>query len=324
MSPFEITRHQYAQDNILQSYDLFIPEVDSSNKVEPNRPKYWILYIHGGYFRDPKTNSSSFNTTLHQLVQENKYANVRPHIAGYASINYRLSAHPAYPQDESRVPNYELRNARWPEHIHDVLSAIAHLQSRYNFGNQYLLVGHSVGATMAVLSILLSHQTVNNHIFPQIHPPTAILGVCGIYDFPHLHTTFPDYESLTRNAIPNPADDTIASPALYSADEFETRWTIESNTKTKPKRHLILAHSRTDGLVDWSQVERMNSVFTSSAKPPSSSSTATTSSSSSPPSSHESQINVRIVEISGAHDEIWERGTELTRVIVEGINLVTT
>ena len=41
---FETERHQYAQDNLLQSYEVYVPE----NGSEPDEPesfddKYWVM-----------------------------------------------------------------------------------------------------------------------------------------------------------------------------------------------------------------------------------------------------------------------------------------
>ncbi|KAL2397051.1 hypothetical protein ABEF95_002223 [Exophiala dermatitidis] len=454
-----ITRHQYAMDNILQSYEIYIPEADTSHhgRRHSNAPKqkYWVLYVHGGYFRDPSVTSASFYPALSQLVYSSDHhhlhlphihnpfehqrhhededgpehvnnpfsdprhrhgelddshdsdtedghgdEDIRPYIAGYASINYRLSPHhQKAPQDPTKTPKYELRDARWPDHIHDVVQAIAHLQQKYGFGENYLLVGHSVGATMAVLSTLSrgrtfttgtkaenvasatahggksgkgrrirfgkskkgnsetknddkesngngngighsdsdrssnssgdEHAASTSSSFADIDPPLAVLGVSGIYDFEHLHKTFPSYIELTRNAITNPEDFALASPARYSADEYAELWvgggaetrlpseggngsasgpqTDRQQGRRTPARSraLILAHSHNDGLVDWSQVEAMERVFTKDKTHGSS-----------------NKISVETLEIKGQHNDIWEQGTELARAIRHGVRVM--
>lgn len=273
----KITRHQYAQDNILQSYDVYTPE---------NVPDqgYWIIYIHGGYFRDPSVTSTSFLPALSQLVSSSVAGDA---VAGYASVNYRLSKNERFPQDPNTTPKYELRDATWPEPLQDVRAAIVQLQRRYSF-IKYLLVGHSVGATMALLLSTLGNnsQTGGSH---EIVPPTAFLGVCGIYDFDALHRSFPSYVELTRNAIPNAQDQQTASPARHAASEFGVK-------------AVVLAHSRDDGLVDWKQVEIMRDVFAETANDDKS-----------------AAVSVRVVEIHGKHNKIWEEGTELARAIREAL-----
>ncbi len=309
----DITRHQYAQDNILQSYEVYIPESDDKHQGDSIGQKYWIIYVHGGYFRDPAVTSSSFYSALELLATEkqhhqnifkhdvnSKSAGVKPHIAGYASINYRLSPHSdKSPQDPKTTPAYELRNAKWPEHIYDTLAAIAHLQKKHGFGERYLLVGHSVGATMVLLSALAAQKapfsTTTGVEMPPIEPPIAILGVSGIYDFPLIHEVFPEYVGMTRNAIPNEEDDVLASPAKYAAQDYVSAWTAD---KTK-RRALVIAQSRDDGLVDWKQVQAMEDVFKG-----------------------ESAIETRVIEMKGQHNEIWEKGTELARVIAEAVGVM--
>ncbi|EHY53845.1 Kynurenine formamidase [Exophiala dermatitidis] len=451
-----ITRHQYAMDNILQSYEIYIPEADTSHhgRRHSNAPKqkYWVVYIHGGYFRDPSVTSASFYPALSQLVYSSDHhhlhlphihnpfehqrhhededgqehvtnpfsdprhrygelhdshdsdiedghddEDIRPYIAGYASINYRLSPHhQKAPQDPTKTPKYELRDARWPDHIHDVVQAIAHLQQKYGFGENYLLVGHSVGATMAVLSTLSrgktftsgtkaasatpaqggksskgrrkirfgkakkgntesknddkgsngtsdsdrssnssgdEHPASTSSSFADIDPPLAVLGVSGIYDFEYLHKTFPSYIELTRNAIPNSEDFALASPAWYSADEYAELWAgggagtgtklpSEAGSGNGPQtdrrqgrrtqaqsRALILAHSHDDGLVDWSQVEAMERVFTPRGN------TVTD-------DGNDNKISVETLEIKGQHNDIWEQGTELARAIRHGVRVM--
>ncbi|EXJ57098.1 hypothetical protein A1O7_07442 [Cladophialophora yegresii CBS 114405] len=308
-----ITRHQYAQDNILQSYELYIPEHDQTHLADAKGNKYWVIYIHGGYFRDPYVSSSSFYPALGILASEKDHghdpkdngqqfqaSDITPYIAGYATVNYRLSAHmQKAPQDPDTTPTYELRNAKWPEHIYDVLAAIAHLQNKYAFGERYLLVGHSVGATMGLLSVLAAEKapfsTISGLEMPTIEPPMAILGVSGIYDFPRLHESVPDYVGLTRNAIHSEADVALASPAKYTERDYVHTWTGGG----KKKRALVIAHSRDDGWVDWKQPEAMESVLKS-----------------------QPAINVRVCEMKGQHNDIWEKGTELARVVVEAVGVM--
>ncbi|KIW83528.1 hypothetical protein Z517_02773 [Fonsecaea pedrosoi CBS 271.37] len=311
----DMKRHQYALDNILQSYELYIPELDQSHLAGASGKKFWVVFVHGGYFRDPTVTSSSFYPALDYLVSgkgnghrhlhnplkhDEHVPAVAPYIAGYASLNYRLSPHQdKAPQDPNKTPAYELRNAKWPDHIHDVLTAIAHLQNKYGFGERYLLVGHSVGATMAMLSTIAAHRSFSkgdSSELPKIEPPMAVLGVSGIYDYPLIHESFSDYIGLTRNAIPNEADDVLASPARYNAKDYVDGWAA-AGTK---KRVLVIAHSKDDGWVDWKQVEAMQKVFAGS----------------------ESAINCTVIELKGQHNDIWEKGTELARAIAQTVDIM--
>lgn len=292
------------------------------------QPKYWILYLHGGYFRDPNVSASSFHPALAQLINPHSPSphirEIQPHIAGYASINYRLAPHKLHPQRDD-VPRYERREAQWPEMQDDVSSAIAWLQGRYGFGERYLLVGHSVGATMGVLTCLRPPQQDRTQQQIPIPKPLAVLGICGIYDFPALHRHWgAEYEALTRNAGIKESMYQDVSPAHYSVKEFENRWARGR------KRWLILAQSRGDDRVEWAQVEGMAGVFEGESD---SEREARGSAESARGAGGEirrngagegqievqglpeSNVLVDVVEVQGKHDEVWKKGGEVAKVV---------
>ena len=44
LSTFETERHQYAQDNLLQSYDVYVPDHGSdSDEAGSMNDKYWVM-----------------------------------------------------------------------------------------------------------------------------------------------------------------------------------------------------------------------------------------------------------------------------------------
>lgn len=223
-------------------------------------------------------------------------------IAGFASLNYRLSAHPDYPQDTDKTSSYELRNAKHPDHINDVLTAIGVLQKKYGFGERYLLVGHSVGATMAFQVALGQNVPWNPATAVEtersVEPPAALLGVEGIYDFPLIVRTVPEevrdkYLTPTEGAFgKNESVWLAASPAQYSAEAYARSWAGEH-------RLVIVAHSREDELVDWEQVRAIGKVF--------------------PPVAQGDRIKFKVLELRGKHHQVWEKGEELARAIAEAI-----
>lgn len=283
-----IRRHQYASDNILQSYDVLVPPQEPST-----RP--WIIYIHGGYFRDPKVDSTSLKPAISLIEESPAHDKLRSQIGGYASLNYRLSPHPGHPQDPSSTPSYTLNAARWPNHIDDVIAALQHLQDHYPASRNYVLVGHSVGTTLAFLAVLRSAAA-------NVAPPAAVVGTSGIYDFVSIHKTNPDYESLTKNAM-TPEQYREASPALYAAEDYDQRWGLAHETMedglSKSNRVVLLAHSRDDGLVVWDQMDEMYGVLASSSK-----------------------LQIARLELHGKHDEIWKNGAELVRAIKKVIEML--
>lgn len=105
----------------------------------------FIVYIHGGAWRDPAIDATSF-AKLESLLL--KHESIK-HVAGLASMNYRLSPYPSHPTDPSN-PADPARNVKHPDHINDVLAAILYLQDKYCFEERYILVGHSCGATLAM------------------------------------------------------------------------------------------------------------------------------------------------------------------------------
>lgn len=287
-----MTRHQYASDNIMQSYDILIPERAASDSTSPdaaNEEQYWIVYVHGGYFRDPKVDSTSFKPTI-SILESIPASSDRVKISGYCSINYRLSSHPGHPQSPS-TPAYTLNNARWPAQPSDILRALSHLQSHHSAAKKYILVGHSVGATLSFLAAL---QTADKKSNISVAPPAAVVGVSGIYDFPAIHESNPEYEDMTKNAMEAKYYEE-ASPACYDVATYTKKWTVKDG-----ERVVVLAHSRDDGLVGWDQIEEMQKVFEG-----------------------QPGFNTKLVELKGIHNGIWEKGAELARAITETLEMMS-
>jgi len=305
--PSDISKHHYANANTLQSYTVHIPCPDAS-QLSDDSPKYFLIFIHGGYYRDPIVDASSFNNPLSLLLNSPLCAFTRAHISGYASINYRLSPHPDYPQDPSQTSDYELCNAAHPEHIEDVVTAIADLQRRYGFGNRYILMGHSVGATLALQAVICrqvpwsppaaeSDTTFEPAL--RIQPPTAIIGLNGIYSFPLIHSTNPEYEPITSNALgPDPEVHKAASPASYPPSAFAPPCSAGT---AHGLRHIVLAASHDDQLVPWDQVECMRDVFADDG---------------------ETDVEVRVVEVKGDHNDCWREGDDVAWVVSLTVKVV--
>ncbi|ORY70476.1 Alpha/Beta hydrolase protein [Pseudomassariella vexata] len=199
--------------NVLQTYDVYIPQ--GKQDENPSCETYWLVYIHGGYYRDFSVNSTSVQPSIEVLESRNitDFNNTIEKVAGVASLNYRLSALPGV-QDPSTTPENKLQTARWPDHLNDVLAALRDLNSHYPIDGQYVISGHSVGAQMAFLAAL---RTLNDTTIPK---PVAVLGVSGIYDFPQILRTNPEYTNLTLNAI-NETNLGSASPAVYPGELYE-------------------------------------------------------------------------------------------------------
>ncbi len=236
-------------------------------------------YIHGGAWRDPLVYASSFESTIEHLVHNRGESEV----VGYASINYRLSEYLNHPTRPSS-PEDPSRNAQHPEHINDVTRALLYLEKKYAIDGRYVLVGHSCGATLAF-------QVPGVYNLEDVPLPACIIGSEGIYDLKALlkvHDHVPFYRQFTVAAF----------------GEVEKAWEEASPcSSTAPAiwanvRTLIISHSEDDDLVEKGQATNMLERVADT---------------------REWHGQSRYVPASGTHNEMWERGSELARVIKEGL-----
>jgi len=205
-------------------------------------------------------------------------------IRGFASIDYRLSAHPNHPQDPATPPD-KLRSAKHPDHINDVRLALQYLQSKYDIRDRYILIGHSVGATLAFQ--LLMGQLTAASSSPQIAEPhpAAIIGVAGIYEF---------YDFVYRHSSPYI---TMVEGAL---GPDHSKWNDDAPLKASyagigpsgPK--VRLAYSPEDSLVDGDQettamADRLRA----------------------------DGIDTDVILIKGEHDFSWQDGKQIATLIAE-------
>ncbi|GKT46101.1 kynurenine formamidase [Colletotrichum spaethianum] len=238
MAGAKTTTYQYGP-NVLQTYNVYIPS--SSGNGSASAGKYWLVWIHGGFYRDLAQNSTGVNAAIASL-EANSSDIVANQVAGIASLNYRLSALPGV--QPNNTPSNELQNARWPDHLNDAVAALKDLNKHYPIDGNYVLSGHSVGAQISYLAALETLQD------PSVPKPAVVLGISGIYDYPQLHITNPSYDYLVLNAM---REDQLveASPSEVGAEKYAA---------LGPKA-FILAHSRDDGLVPWDQAETMEATL---------------------------------------------------------------
>ena len=191
---------------------------------------------------------------------------------------------------------YERREAKWPQQLEDVLAALKHLQGKWGFGERYVLVGHSVGATLGLLAALKAEGE-------GVASPMCVVGLCGIYDFWRLHEVWrgSGYEGLTRNAGLMDGEGVVegVSPGGVGRGEWEERWARGR------KRWVVLGQGRGDGLVDFEQAEMMREVFDGEDDQGS--------------ERGSELIMCDLMEVEGRHNEVWEKGDELVRVIGVGV-----
>ncbi|KAF6808011.1 pfs domain-containing protein [Colletotrichum plurivorum] len=267
----KFTSYSYGS-NVLQSYDVYLPSETSSASPD----KYWVIYIHGGFYRDLAQNATTVEAAIATL-EANSSDVLQKQVAGIASLNYRLSALPGAQPDDT--PPNELQKARWPDHLNDAVAAVKDLGERYPIDGKYIIGGHSVGAQMSFLAAL---ETLKDDSIPK---PAAVLGISGIYDYPQLHVTHPDYDVLVLNAM---REDQLveASPSKADAEKYAALG-LEA---------FVIAHSRNDGLVPWDQVEAIEATLGTLP---------------------ELKNKTTLVELDGQHNEIWRGGVQLAKAFTE-------
>ncbi|WPG99612.1 Hypothetical protein R9X50_00243000 [Acrodontium crateriforme] len=277
----------YSSESGLNTLDTYIPRAPLS---DPNQ--LWVVYVHGGAWLDPEIDASSFEKTQEHILGSTEIQ----HISGFASINYRLSPNPSHPKLPSN-PSDPSRNARHPDHIRDVLSALLFLQDTYGFDDRYVLVGHSCGATLALQVAMKRYWGMQYESTEALElnvvPPIAILGVEGLYDLPSLvnyHIHDPAYRGFVVNAFGS--DERTWKTSSPTEGNFDESW--------PDGRLVVLAHSHGDELVEWDQVQLQFDAFKAQGW------------------SHDSTSksrSLKMIELTGKHDEVWEDGKELARAI---------
>lgn len=257
--------------------------------TQPVMINFESSYIHGGAWRDPTISSESFDQALYLLLDHPIIDN----IGGFASINYRLSpyaSHATFPSS----PDDPARNAKHPDHVQDVLTALAYLQNEYGFGGKYLLVGHSCGATLA-FQVTMGLWPARNAA-SVCKMPQGILGLEGIYDLVALrdsHRDIPVYQEIIENAFGSEENWCGASPTSAS---FNETW--------GDARLVVLAHSKNDELVDQDQLDRMAMTLKDGSR---------------------SDREDIVLSLQGKHDDIWRDGWELAQSVVTALqNLLIT
>ncbi|THY82628.1 alpha/beta-hydrolase [Aureobasidium pullulans] len=277
----------------LEQLDICVPK----RQPRDHDKAVWLIYIHGGAWRDPMIDRKSFNTTLDMLLKDDL-----PHnIAGFVSVDYRLSPYPSHPTNPSD-PDDSNRNVQHPEHVKDVMHALFFLhriKATYTTSDgrpiqiphtdlmragHYVLCGHSCGATLA----LQAATTIGVKDYTPL--PKAIIGIEGIYDIPGLlaRNTHPVYREIIVGAFTEHPDAwSTVSPVAHDYPGFNGK--------------VLLIHSDKDELVEMQQMDSMAERFVTLGfiKPSS--------------ASDENTIEQRIIHCS--HDEVWEKGTELAKAI---------
>ncbi|PSR81227.1 hypothetical protein BD289DRAFT_439466 [Coniella lustricola] len=279
------TEYYYSAENALQNVAVWeFPEdrhqqlaTATADSQQEERTRYWLIFIHGGAWRDPRQLFHDAEPTINALLeQEQQSPNASLHsssastanrIAGFASLNYRLSPHEQYAQDAASTPSFATRTARHPDHLVDVLLGLRFLQGKFGFGEKYVLFGHSAGAFLgyqvlikeACLGLLSEGEGEGaRDKFEDVVLPTAVVGFEGIYDLAGLNRRMNGgYAGFMEAAFGKDANGSwdAASPATANGSSFGV-WGAQKETEKK-QRFAVLAHSPEDELVDMDECDVM-------------------------------------------------------------------
>ncbi|KAK0392413.1 hypothetical protein NLU13_1908 [Sarocladium strictum] len=285
------TQCQYG-DHHLQRLGVWLPrtpgEVQGDGRHQPASSAYWIVFIHGGSWRDPRNTYNDFKPSIEAVLKSDRIP--KSSIRGFASIDYRLSPHPSFPQDPAQTPVTDLRVARHPTHILDVRAALAYLDENYGLGQDYILLGHSAGATLTY-QLLMGEAVLGGHPTASAPLPRVAVGISGIYDLPGLVTRFGDvYDGIYRKFVTG------------AFGEDEQLWRTASPVNYPGKfswpggKVAMVAWSPEDSLIDEPEIDCIADKMRTDATP-----------------------MAVIKDLTGDHEVVWEQGDQVARLVAEAL-----
>lgn len=193
-------------------------------------------------------------------------------IRGFMSLDYRLSA------------GTEIPPIQHPDHIDDITEGLSLLHEKYSLENNYVLIGHSAGATLA-FQLLMGVASPKIVAYPPL--PVAIIGISGIYDLVGINDRHSgNYAGFITSAFgSNQSDWHNASPAKFTGD-FRENW--------PSGRLAVLAHSQGDSLVDVPEADALQANLRRSKVPV-----------------------YHVGNLTGEHDFVWEDGSQIASLVFE-------
>ncbi|KAK1984345.1 Alpha/Beta hydrolase protein [Colletotrichum cereale] len=281
----KFTEHRYAADSELQKLGVWeLPQ------TADNAAGYWVIYLHGGAWRDPRKTLHGFERSIEEIVKTGGSV-TKSEVRGFISIDYRLSPHPSFPQDPAVTPPAELRCAQHPDHLRDVWSALAFLQREYDIRDRYILIGHSAGATLA-FQLPMGSVALGAAPPPEVKMPAAFIGLAGIYELYNFNARHG--ENYTQFIVAAFGEDQESwnkvMPASFSG----------SFKDALPAHNLILlAWSPQDTLVDEPEIDAMVSKLERDGV----------------------ERTIR-KNLTHDHDFVWEDGKHVARLLSEALDLL--
>ncbi|KAI9656894.1 MAG: hypothetical protein M1821_003533 [Bathelium mastoideum] len=313
--PKHISNLPYSTYSYLNTLDIILPRPYDRHDAS----KFWVVYIHGGAWRDPRKTKGGIYPAFNHLFPPYSQPEAAQHIAGIASLNYRLSPHPGFPPKPGDDDDAAARTARHPDHVNDIIDALRWLGSNWGVRNGgYILVGHSCGGTLA-LQVAMSDgekwhragETVARKEDHKTPMPRAIVPVETITDIPAIistHAQQPLYEEFVVAAFGK--DQEVWKTVSPTSGSFGTE------KSWKEGRLIVLAHSREDELVEWEQCDMMLNALKEQGWRERAANKDETENAGKRP-------EVTVVELEGKHDEVfWEKGGQLAKAIEVAVQVL--
>jgi kynurenine formamidase len=288
----------------LQTLDIWFPH---PAEIPTTSDALWLIYIHGGAWRDPTQDSRCVEPTLKHL-----HAKTLDSVAGIASLNYRLSPYANHTTNPSSDDDTE-RCATHPQHVRDVAAGIQHLQREYGV-KRWIGVGHSCGATL-----LLQLVSGIGLASPPSPGPEALILLEGIYNFP----------LLLRNHLPPACPENISAiykefiAGAFGEDEkmYQAASPIAGryNKEIWPEgKLLVICHSYEDELVERAQRDVMCVALDREGW-----SIVMEVGDEEDEVRAEGRRVLNVRDLKGGHDWIWEDGEQIAKLIAEVVERLT-
>ncbi|KAH7117431.1 Alpha/Beta hydrolase protein [Dactylonectria macrodidyma] len=255
------TCHQYG-DHDLQRVGIW-------RRATPQNHGRWVIFIHGGAWRDPRNTLENFIPSIQQIVSSPD--EIQSQVCGFASIDYRLS-----PTSRSH-----------PDHVLDVRAALKFLLAQIQLTDNYVLIGHSAGATLAYQVVMGEAALSGQPVPDEIPLPAAIVGVSGIYELVGLksrHSHIEAYSSFISGAFGSEGSNWVkASPASY-----------EGNLRHGWSGYSLLAYSPEDSLIDNPEIDSMATKLSLDGL----------------------EFDV-VKDLKGDHNLVWQEGSQIARLVAQ-------
>ncbi|PFH63007.1 hypothetical protein XA68_10419 [Ophiocordyceps unilateralis] len=242
-----------------------------ANHVSP-----WIVFIHGGAWRNQQNSFRDFEPSVNNMMA----SGLLPPGTTLASIDYRLSPCAIPGANPCPAP------VQHPDHILDVRAALQMLAQQRGLKSNYVLIGHSAGATLS-FQLLMGEAALQGRPLIRAPLPTTVIGIAGIYDMRGINHRFGGrYTDFLTQAFG--WDQSVwdrASPVRFAGSFSE---------RLPPPGRVLLARSPGDSLVDGVELDTMARKLAGDG------------------------VALSVVEtLMGEHNAVWEDGRQIPGLVAQ-------